>query len=95
VIEMKGSYSRRETIKRIGAAGLAAVMPHNASAQAAADFYVGKIVSIICGYNPGGGVDVGTRLIAKHIARFLPNGTSVVVKNMQGASGIVAATIFT
>ena len=91
MIDMKGWYSRRETIKKMGAAGLAAAMPRSASAQAAADFYTGKTVSIICGYNPGGGVDVGTRLIAKHMARFLPNGASVVVKNMQGASGIVAA----
>jgi hypothetical protein len=88
---MKGSYSRRETIERLGAAGMAALMPANASAQTAADFYAGKTVNIICGYNPGGGVDVGTRLIAKHIARFLPGGANVVVKNMQGASGIVAA----
>jgi tripartite-type tricarboxylate transporter receptor subunit TctC len=75
--------SRRGMI--LGSASVALAGP------ARADVFAGKFIMIICGYNPGGGVDIGTRLIAKHLVRFLPGDVKAAVKNMQGASGIVAA----
>jgi tripartite-type tricarboxylate transporter receptor subunit TctC len=57
----------------------------------AADFYDGKTISIICGYNPGGGVDLGTRLIGENIGRFIPGSPRVIVQNMEGAGGLIAA----
>src|SRR5262249_13542477 len=58
---------------------------------AAEDFYAGKTLTIVCGYPPGGGVDAGARLIALHLSRFIPGTPAVVVQNMPGAGGLVAA----
>lgn len=80
----RGAISRRRVFAMLGA--LAA--PDLASAE---DFYSGKTITIVCGYNPGGGVDLGTRLIAEHISPFIPGNPRVVVQNMEGAGGIVAA----
>jgi tripartite-type tricarboxylate transporter receptor subunit TctC len=57
----------------------------------AEDFYAGKTLTIICGYPPGGGVDASARMIARHLPRFIPGNPSVVVQNMPGAGGLLAA----
>jgi tripartite-type tricarboxylate transporter receptor subunit TctC len=86
---MRDLLTRRQTIKGFAAAGLAGLAAKPVSA--AADFFAGKTINVICGYNPGGGVDVGTRLIARHLGRFIPGEVKTIVRNMQGASGIVSA----
>jgi tripartite-type tricarboxylate transporter receptor subunit TctC len=60
-------------------------------AAEAADFYQGKTLTLIAGFAPGGGVDLGTRLIARHIGRFIPGKPATLVQNMPGAAGLVAA----
>lgn len=58
---------------------------------AAADFYSGKTMRFIVGYAPGGGYDTYTRLIARHIGKFIPGHPSIVVENMEGAGSLLAA----
>src|SRR5215468_9013384 len=50
----------------------------------------GGTFQIIVGYPPGGGSDVLARVLADPLAKLM--GRSVVVKNMPGASGQIAAT---
>jgi tripartite-type tricarboxylate transporter receptor subunit TctC len=57
---------------------------------AAADFYRGKIVRIVVGFPPGGGADVYSRLIARHLGRFIPGNPTLAVNNMPGAGSIIA-----
>src|SRR5262249_47795089 len=57
----------------------------------AADFYQGKTLTVIVGFAPGGGVDATARVVARHLVRFIPGQPNVVVQNMEGAPGIVAA----
>jgi tripartite-type tricarboxylate transporter receptor subunit TctC len=52
--------------------------------RAAADFYRGKIVRIVVGFPPGGGADVYSRLIARHLGRFIPGNPTLAVSNMPG-----------
>jgi tripartite-type tricarboxylate transporter receptor subunit TctC len=80
--------TRRTAIKGFAATGFGLLARPS---RAAEDFFDGKAITVICGYNPGGGVDVGTRLIARHLARFVPGDVKTIVRNMQGASGIVSA----
>jgi tripartite-type tricarboxylate transporter receptor subunit TctC len=54
-------------------------------------FYRGKTVRIIVGFAPGGGFDTYSRMIARHIGRFIPGTPTVIVENMEGASSRVAA----
>jgi len=37
-----------------------------------AKFYHGKVIRIVVGFPPGGGADVYSRLIARHLGRFIP-----------------------
>src|SRR6185312_5842412 len=75
-------------VRALGLASLALLVAAAAGAQ---DFYAGKSLTIIVGYAPGGGVDTGARLIARHIGGFIPGRPGVVVQNMPGAAGLVAA----
>lgn len=59
--------------------------------KAVADFYKGKTVRFIVGFAPGGGFDTYTRMIARHIGRFIPGAPTVIVENMEGASSRLAA----
>jgi tripartite-type tricarboxylate transporter receptor subunit TctC len=55
-----------------------------ATAQTVEQFYKGRTVNLIVGFNPGGAYDPYARSVARH----LPN---IVVKNMQGAGSVFAA----
>jgi tripartite-type tricarboxylate transporter receptor subunit TctC len=60
-------------------------------ADEVADFYKGKEVDIIVGHQAGTGFDVYARVLQRHLGKHIPGNPAVVVKNMNGASGIVAA----
>jgi tripartite-type tricarboxylate transporter receptor subunit TctC len=60
-------------------------------AQSVADFYKGQTVTIILSSAPGGGYDAVARTLAQHLPKHIPGNPTVVVKNMPGAGGIVAA----
>lgn len=53
----------------------------------AADYYAGKSVDIVVGGAAGGGIDLYTRLISRHLARHIPGTPTIVVRNLPGASG--------
>jgi tripartite-type tricarboxylate transporter receptor subunit TctC len=56
-----------------------------------ADFYRGKTVRIIVGFSAGGGYDQYSRLIARHLGKYIPGNPAVIVENMAGAGSIIAA----
>ena len=60
-------------------------------AYGAAPFYEGKAIRVIVGTSPGGGYDTYTRLIARHFSKYIPGNPTIIVDNMPGAGGLVAA----
>ena len=56
-----------------------------------ADFYAGKTVSLIIGSGEAGGYDMGGRLMARYLRKYIPGNPAVVPRNMPGASSVVAA----
>jgi tripartite-type tricarboxylate transporter receptor subunit TctC len=58
---------------------------------AATAFYSRKTVSIVVGSGAGGGFDTTARLVARHIGRHIPGTPTVIVVNMPGGGGLVAA----
>jgi tripartite-type tricarboxylate transporter receptor subunit TctC len=64
---------------------------YGARADAAADFYKGKDIAFIVGFDVGGGYDNYARTIARYIGRHVPGAPNVVVQNMPGAGGVRAA----
>lgn len=71
------------------AAPLGGFLP--AQADDIAAFYQGRDLSLIEGFNVGGGADLYTRIIAKHLAGHIPGHPNVVVHNMPGAGSMNAA----
>jgi tripartite-type tricarboxylate transporter receptor subunit TctC len=57
----------------------------------ASEFYEGKQIVIIVSADAGTSYDLYPRLAARHIAKYIPGDPKIVVKNMPGASGMVAA----
>jgi tripartite-type tricarboxylate transporter receptor subunit TctC len=60
----------------------------DAFAQDAPAIFRGKTVDIYTGYTVGGGYDLYTRLLARHIGKHLPGTPTAVPKNMEGAASI-------
>jgi len=54
-------------------------------------FYKNKAIRIVVGYAAGGGFDTYSRTIARHMGKHISGNPAVVVDNMTGAGGIIAA----
>ncbi len=75
-------------------AALAALFGFAASARGAAaqaNFFQGKTIRVVVGSSAGGGYDLWARLMAQHIGKHIPGNPTVVVQNMPGGGGAVAA----
>src|SRR5262245_51822053 len=59
-----------------------------ARADAVADFYQGKTVTITVGFGPGGGYDAYAQLLAQHMRRHIPGEPTMIVKHMPGAGSL-------
>ena len=70
--------------------GLAFIVGFSTTALAE-EFYSGKMIRFIVGASPGGGFDLYTRVIARHMAKFIPGMPSLVVENRPGAASLIAA----
>jgi tripartite-type tricarboxylate transporter receptor subunit TctC len=60
-----------------------------AHADAVADFYRGRTISIIVATNAGGAYDILARTLARHLPDHIPGQPSIVVKDMPGGGGMV------
>jgi tripartite-type tricarboxylate transporter receptor subunit TctC len=63
----------------------------SANAQTVEQFYRGRQITMIVGFNPGGAYDPYARAVARHLSRHIPGAPPIVVKNMQGAGSVLAA----
>jgi len=68
-----------------------AIQAGNAQAQTEADFFKGKTVTILVGYQAGGGYDLYARVVAQYLGKHIPGNPAVIVQNMPGAGGLRAA----
>jgi tripartite-type tricarboxylate transporter receptor subunit TctC len=84
--------STTSLFRRLSAIALAAVAfaPH-ARGESAEDFFKGKQLSLIVGYNPGGSYDVYSRLAAQFLPKYLPGNPVIAVKHMPGVGSVKAA----
>jgi tripartite-type tricarboxylate transporter receptor subunit TctC len=55
------------------------------------DFYRGKTIRVIVGGSAGGGFDIYTRAMARHMGKHIPGNPALVVENMTGAGTLIAA----
>ena len=57
----------------------------------AQDFYAGKSIQLVIGFDAGGGYDLYARTVARHWARHIPGNPTFVPQNMPGAGTRIAA----
>ncbi|HEX6801267.1 MAG TPA: tripartite tricarboxylate transporter substrate-binding protein [Candidatus Binatia bacterium] len=56
--------------------------------------FAGKTIRVVVPVAPGGGLDLQSRALAPLLQAQLPGNPSVIVQNVAGAGGIVAANLF-
>jgi tripartite-type tricarboxylate transporter receptor subunit TctC len=61
-------------------------------ADPVADFYRGKTVRFVIGSGEAGAYDLGGRLMARYLTRYIPGHPAIVPQNMPGASSVRAAS---
>jgi len=81
-----GSIALGSLLAGIAAWGIADTQGVNAQG-----FYKGKTIKMIVRSAPGGGYDFYGRLLARHMPKQIPGNPKMIVINMPGAGGIVAA----
>jgi tripartite-type tricarboxylate transporter receptor subunit TctC len=69
----------------------ALLAPTAARADTVADFYRGKTINLFVSFPPGGGYDIYARVLLPYFTRHIPGNPAIVVKNMEGGSGVKAA----
>jgi tripartite-type tricarboxylate transporter receptor subunit TctC len=62
-----------------------------AHAQSVADFYSGNRIVMIVAAPAGGGYDQNARTLGRYLGHHIPGAPTIVVQNMPGADGIIAA----
>ncbi len=75
----------------IAASILSACLASHAAADPVADFYKANAVTIVVGFGVGGGYDVYSRTLSRHMGRHMPGAPTVIVRNMPGAGSMAAA----
>lgn len=62
-----------------------------AAVPASAQFYKGRTLNVIINYGAGGNTDVQGRTLMRYMEKYIPGSPRVVIRNMPGAGGGVAA----
>jgi tripartite-type tricarboxylate transporter receptor subunit TctC len=53
--------------------------------------YQGQSIKIVVGFTTGGFYDRWSRLLARYVPKYIPGNPEMIVQNMPGAGGLVAA----
>jgi tripartite-type tricarboxylate transporter receptor subunit TctC len=53
--------------------------------------YQGKTIKVVVGFTSGGFYDRWSRLLARYVPKYLPGNPEMLVQNMPGAGGLIAA----
>lgn len=81
---------RLKNLMVLALAAVAIELPPEISAQEQ-PFYQGKAIKIVVGFTSGGFYDRWSRLLARYVPKYLPGNPEMIVQNMPGAGGLIAA----
>ena len=60
-------------------------------AQADKSFFEGKTMQLLVASGPGATTDISARLVGRYLGKHIPGHPHIIVQNMPGAGGVVAA----
>lgn len=83
------SYIRNFLLRVMLRAALLMICP--VDVHSAEQFYEGKTIQLLVASGPGATTDIGARLVGRFLGKYIPGNPSVVVRNMPGAGGLIAA----
>ena len=86
-----GFHMKTISMKAVAFAAVAtAIVACPARADAVADFYHGKTITILVSTGPGGGYDLYSRTLSQHLGKHVPGHPNFVLQFMPGAGGMKA-----
>jgi tripartite-type tricarboxylate transporter receptor subunit TctC len=93
VTDRKAHRRRRQPIFSVLSAllALAGGFPARTLAQSAKPFYEGKAIQFLVSSGPGVTTDISARLVARFLGKYIPGNPGIILRNMPGAGGLVAA----
>ena len=62
-----------------------------APASGQSNFYEGKTIRFVVGFTAGGGYDLYTRTLGRHLGKHIAGNPTVIVDNMPGAGSMISA----
>ena len=81
----------KSVLAAMAAFTIAAGLTASAKADAVADFYKGRKVTLIISSPVGGGYNRYARTVARHLGKNIPGNPTIIPKNLPGAGGIKAS----
>lgn len=78
-------------LQALSVLALGLLAPQAATAQSVEQFYKGKTITLLVGLAPGGIYDISSRLVARHLTRFIPGQPTIIVQNLPTAGGLTIA----
>jgi tripartite-type tricarboxylate transporter receptor subunit TctC len=85
------AMGRRFMSWSVGAVALAALLAGPAKAETVEQFYAGKNLNLLIPSTTGGINDLSSRLVARHLGRFIPGHPNVTPQNFPGTAGVIMA----
>lgn len=73
-------------------ASLSMLLQQNPTARAAEQSYEGQTLRFVVASSPGGGWDTYTRIVARHISKYIDGNPRTAVENKPGAGGLIGVT---
>lgn len=70
------------------------IVAHVGYLEAQDNFYKGKTVRVLVGFPSGGGSDAESRVLARHLGKYIVGNPTLIVQNMPGAGGLTASNWF-
>src|SRR5688500_10302548 len=70
---------------------LAITLNFSTSAFSQESFYKDKVIRVVVATAAGGGYDLYTRTMARHLRKYIPGEPTIVVENMPGAGHLIGA----
>lgn len=55
------------------------------------EFFKGKTIRLVVGLSAGGGFDTYSRMISRHMGKYIPGNPTIIVENVTGAGSRIAA----
>ena len=88
---MRSHWVRTSSARGVAVFFLTILSATSWAADAVEDFYKGRQIRLIVSTSSGGLYDTFARLMGRHWGKYIPGHPTIVVENMPGASGLVAA----